>query len=333
MQINSLSKDIHIKDYISILRRRKWIAISFFLITVTAVTVATFSQKRVYRATATVIVDAESPDVLSVKDVVKLGESNYFAYRDYIETQQEIIRSRRTAHHVMNNLKLGGMEEFKKSIDPIQTLLKKLHVALIRNTRILTIHVDDRDPKQASMIANEFARVYANSNITLKMKMSRDAEEWLRQEVEEQKKKVNDSELRLQTYKEENNIVSIENRENTVNDIQTKLDANYLDAKKRRIRAEAVYKSLVDDKGTVTLENLPTLVTDNKSLQQLKDDYLKQEALLVEYKKVYKYKHPKMISLLENISYLKSRMKGEIETEYNGAIQEESEFKIALDEQ
>ena len=173
MQMNNT---IHIKDYISILRRRKWTLISFFLITVTAISIATFSQKRTYRATATVIVDAESPDVLSVKDVVKLGESNYFAYRDYIETQQEIIRSKRTAYRVIKNLKLERLEEFRKAKNPLETLLKKLNVELIRDTRIVAIHVDDESPRLASAIANEFAKVYADSNIALKMKMSREAE-------------------------------------------------------------------------------------------------------------------------------------------------------------
>lgn len=328
-----MNNTIHIKDYISILRRRKWTLISFFLITVTAISIATFSQKRTYRATATVIVDAESPDVLSVKDVVKLGESNYFAYRDYIETQQEIIRSKRTAYRVMKNLKLGGLEEFKKAKNPIEALLKKLNVELIRDTRIVAIHVDDGNPRLASAIANEFAKVYADSNIALKMKMSREAESWLKQEVEKQKEKVSESELKLQAYKEENNIVSVEAQESMMKDTLAKLDTSYLDAQKRRIRAETVYKSLIGGDGEMTLENLPALVSDNKSLQSLKDDYLKQEALLVEYKKVYKYKHPKMIKLLENIDYLRSRIKNEIETEYNSAVHEEIEFSTALEEQ
>ena len=114
MQINDFNRDAHARDYLSILIRRKWIVISFLFITVTTVTVLTFMQKNVYRATATVIVDAESPDVLYVKDIVKLGEANYFAYKDYIETQQEIIRSRRMAYRVMKNL-FSVMENIHQS--------------------------------------------------------------------------------------------------------------------------------------------------------------------------------------------------------------------------
>lgn len=333
MNLSDFNKNIHIKDYLSILRRRKWIFISFFFITVTTITIATFVQQKTYRATATVIVDVESPDIISMKDVVKLGESNYFAYRDYIETQKEIIRSRRTAYYVMKNLDLKDKEEFKKVEDPISALLKKMSVELIKDTRILKIHVDDGDPKEAYRMANEFAKVYAESNIALKMKTAEDAQDWLKKEVEKQRKKVREAELKLQAYKEDNDIVSIENQQAITNDALVRLNTSFLEAQRNRIRAETAYKGIINGQGNMDEEKLPTLLTDNQSLQQLKDDYLKQKALLTEYRKVYKHKHPKMIRLLESINYLNMSIKGEIETEYKHALDEESKFKAAFAEQ
>jgi capsular exopolysaccharide synthesis family protein len=298
---------------------------------VTTITIATITQDNVDRATATVIVDAESPDVLSMKDVVKLGESNYFAYKDYIETQQEIIRSRRIAYQVIKNLELRAKEGFMESKDPIDTLLKKLKVELLKDTRILKISVDDHDPGQASRIANEFASVYANSNITLKMKTSGEAQNWLMAEVDKQKEKVRDAELKLQAYKEKNDILSIENKENIINEALTKLNESYLDAQKNRISAETTYKSFIDGEGNINLVKLPTLLADNEILKDLKKEYLKQEAIFIEYKKVYKAKHPKMIQLLENMAYIKTRIKNEIETDYNYAKEEEAKFKKLVD--
>jgi uncharacterized protein involved in exopolysaccharide biosynthesis len=140
---------VHIKDYIAILRRRKWVFLSFFLITVTTITIGTFKQHNIYRASATVIIDSRSPEVLSgrdVKNVVELGESDYGGYRDYMETQQEIIKSRRLAHAVIKKLKLLDREEFMKSKDPLEELLKKLEVKPVRDTRMLEIQVEDKDP-------------------------------------------------------------------------------------------------------------------------------------------------------------------------------------------
>lgn len=334
MNIGDINKTIHIKDYLAVLRRRKWIFISFFLITVTTIAIGTFKQQKIYRATATVIVDARSPEVLSgrdVRDVVELGESNYWGYRDYIETQYEIIKSRRLAHAVIKKLKLLNQKDFKKAKDPIGLLLKKLEVKSIRDTRMIGIQIDDKNPKQAARLANEFARSYVYSNLALKIKMSGEAQEWLRQEVEKQKRKVTESELNLQVYKEENNVVSIKNQENITNDSLERLNAGYVDAQKRRVKAETTYKSLLDKEGEMLLENLPALLAENETLLQLKNDYLKQEALLTDYKKVYKHKHPKMIRLLDNIAYLASRIKDEVGNDYKSALEEERKLKIALD--
>jgi capsular exopolysaccharide synthesis family protein len=334
MTISDINNTMHIKDYLAILWRRKWLLISFFLIIVTTITIGTFKQQKIYRATATVIIDSKSPEVLSgreVKDVVELGESDYWGYRDYMETQHEIIKSRRLAHTVIKKLKLFNQEEFRNAEDSIEALLDKLEVRSVRDTRMLEIQIDDKNPEQAARIANEFAKSYADSNLALKMKMSGQAQEWLEQEVEKQKRKVTESELKLQRYKEENSIVSIENQADITRSSLEKLNASYIDAQKRRIQTETTYKSLLDKEGEMLLENLPALLTDNKTLLQLKNDYLKQEALLTEYKKVYKHKHPKMIRLLDNITYLSLRIKNEVENDYKSALQEENKLKVALD--
>jgi uncharacterized protein involved in exopolysaccharide biosynthesis len=334
MDLDNLNnKDMHVMDYLNILKRQKWIFISFFLITVTAITLTTFMQKKVYRATATIIVDAESPNILSVKDVVKLGESDYLAYRDYIDTQKEIVRSRRITHQVIKNLELDQEKKFKEAADPVELFLKKLQVELVRDTRILKISIDDEDPKKASLIANEFAKVYAYSNIALKMKMSSEAQDWLRDEVEKEKQKVTEAEFKLQGYKEVNDIVSIENQKDIMEDALVRLNTSYLESQKKRINAETIYKSLVDEKGNVLLENLPSLLTDNKSLEQLKQEYLAQEAVLSGYRQVYKNKHPKMIKVLGDIDYLKSRIRQEIESEYTTALEAEKKFKTTFDDQ
>lgn len=339
MENTYFNKDLHVRDYIAILLRRKWMIASFFIVTVTLITWMTFKQTPIYRASSTVIVDVASPDILAVKDVIKLGETNYFAYKAYIETQQEIIKSRRIAHQVMKNLGLKNKEEFMKSKDPIATLLRKLKVELVKDTRILRINVEDENPKEARRIANEFAKVYVNANISLKIQASSDAEGWLKKEVEQQKAKVRDTEMSLQDYKEEHDIVSVVNKENIINDTLAKLNANYLDAQKKRIQSEAIYKSLADVKGELRLDNLPNQLSGNEIFTGLKKEYMSQQALLVEYEKVYKSKHPKMIKLLENIGYIESRIKNEIgaiktdvASEYEKAKEEELNLKNTLEE-
>src|SRR3989338_8680684 len=184
----------------------------------------------------------------------------------------------------------------------------------------------------ASVMANEFAKVYSDSNLALSTKTSNNAEDWLKKELEVQERKVRDSEIEAQDYKEKNGLIFSEQRTNIVSEALTKINDSYMESQSRSIQIETAYKAIEDDKGELLLDNLQSLLAGNESLQQLKQDYLKQEALLMEYRKVYKSKHPKMIALLGQIGYLKTRIKNELESQYNVTKQEEAKFKNLLDE-
>lgn len=127
------------------------------LITIGLAIWMSFGQKPFYRASSTVIIDVLSQNILTVKDVAKLREAHYLTYKTYMETQLEIIKSKRIADHVIKNL---GLRESASN------LLKKLEADIVKGTRVIRISAVDKDPKKASCIANEFARVYANPNLS-----------------------------------------------------------------------------------------------------------------------------------------------------------------------
>ena len=146
--------------------RWKWIIALLFLIIVGLATWISLKQKPLYIAGSTVIIEAVSPDILAIKDIAKSSEAYYFSYKTYMETQREIIKSRRAAYHVIKNLGLRNKEAFNAEKDPIGNLLKKLKVDVVKGTWVIRINVEDEDPKEASRMANEFARVYVNSNLS-----------------------------------------------------------------------------------------------------------------------------------------------------------------------
>ena len=146
---------------------RKWIIALLFLIIVGLATWISLRQKPLYMAGATVVIDAVSPDVLAIKDIAISSETYYSAYKTYMETQLEIIKSRRVGYHVIKNLGLKNKEAFKAAKDPIGSLLKKLKVDIVKGTGVIRISAEDEDPEEASRIANEFAMVYVNPNLSL----------------------------------------------------------------------------------------------------------------------------------------------------------------------
>jgi capsular exopolysaccharide synthesis family protein len=157
--------EINLQDYLVIIRRRRWIIFTFFVVVVCAVTVWTFLQTPVFRATTTILIDEETPDVLAAKDGLSLGSPGYVSYREYYQTQLEIIKSRSIAKDVFSALALDKAPEYLVAKDPIKQFLLKLKVEPSRNTRLVYIGYEDKDKELATQAVNMIATVYSARNL------------------------------------------------------------------------------------------------------------------------------------------------------------------------
>lgn len=155
-------------DFLRLLKSRRWTIMTFMAVTVFVVLVGTSLQPPVYRATAVVMIDIETPNVLTVstsRDDSTVGQSHYLTYADYYRTQLEVITSRHVAQKVFRNLKLGERLRYAEAKDGVNMLQEQVSVEPIKQTRLVKIHVEDSDPKQSARIANEFAFVFVEENI------------------------------------------------------------------------------------------------------------------------------------------------------------------------
>jgi len=157
--------EVPLSDYLRIIKDRKNVAIVFFIITVFAATAGSFLMVPVYRASVKLLIDVESPNVLTATDSLALSPTNYYAYEKYFQSQMEIIRSRAIARRVFEEFKMGGTEEYSDSKDPVGEFLKTVKVEPIRDTRLLLLHVENEDPELAADLATRIAEVYVERNL------------------------------------------------------------------------------------------------------------------------------------------------------------------------
>lgn len=157
--------EVHISDYLRIIKSRKSIIITFFFVTVFTVTLGSFLTKPVYRATATLLIDLESPNVLTTTGSVALGNINYYAYKEYFQSQTEIIKSRSIAKEVFKEFKLGQSKDYLNAKDPLKGFLNTIKAEPVRDTRLLLLNVDNKDPELATGLANRIAEVYIERNL------------------------------------------------------------------------------------------------------------------------------------------------------------------------
>lgn len=136
---------MELRQYWDILRRWLWLlALGTVLAGGTAYVVSQLTTP-IYRATATLMIN-QSTGATPVTDYTSLLTSQQLA-----QTYVELIKKRPTLDAVIQNLKLDETPE---------RLLGQINVAIVRNTTLLTIDVDDPTPSRAKAIADEIARVF-----------------------------------------------------------------------------------------------------------------------------------------------------------------------------
>jgi capsular exopolysaccharide synthesis family protein len=166
---------LHFLDYLRILRIRKAIIITVFLITFTIATVVTFILPESYSSTARIKIE---PDIISDIPGVTAGGGGDVTYAPYdpyfIQTAFEIIQDQVVLNKVIAKLDLNTLygKRYNGGI-PMQqflttTMLKRrLSLDPVRNTKLIEITVFDEDKNMAAEIANAIVEAYRDYRLNL----------------------------------------------------------------------------------------------------------------------------------------------------------------------
>ena len=167
---------LHFLDYWRIIRIRKAIIITVFLITAIVATAVTFLLPESYASTARIRIE---PDIIS--DIRGVGgEGTYASYDPYfIQTEFEIIQDRVVLGKVIEALNLNevwgkkyfGGETLKTS-ETMEFLKRRISLMPVRNTKLIGITVYSEDKNDAARIANAIAEAYRNYRLNLRKQLT-----------------------------------------------------------------------------------------------------------------------------------------------------------------
>ncbi len=117
-------EEVHLRDYLNVILKRKWIVLIFLISVFVTVIILTSMMTPLFKSTVVLKIDKESPNVLSFKDVVSSTDINYY------QTQYEILKSRNLAERVIRQLSLDKNSDFM----PAESKLDKIKRIIFDNT-------------------------------------------------------------------------------------------------------------------------------------------------------------------------------------------------------
>jgi len=160
-----MEQEVHLNDYVETLRNRWAVVAAFFFIVVFAVTAGSFIMTPIYRAAVTLLIDMESPNILTTSGMVALDTQQYYSYKEYYQSQAEIITSLGIVNKVFHEFKIDQDKEYLRSKEPLKKFLKTIRVEPVRDTRLLRLYEENKDPVLAAKIANRIAEIYVKRNL------------------------------------------------------------------------------------------------------------------------------------------------------------------------
>jgi capsular exopolysaccharide synthesis family protein len=223
----------------------------------------------------------------------------------------------------------------------VNSFIGRLGVSPMKDTKmVVDLSFTGRYPHIIAQIANAIAEEYINMTMEAKIEAAQKMMRKLNEQLAQQKRKVEESEIALQKYKEKKNIVSLEERQNIVVQRLSQLNALVTGAKTERIAIETRYKELKKlSNQPEMIESLPSILS-NAMIQQLKTDYVALQRNYSQLSKKYGAKHPKMMELRSQIGLMKSKIALEVKknvsslmTEYKVTQSREATLMEALEKQ
>jgi polysaccharide biosynthesis transport protein len=250
-------REPHLYDYLLILRKHQWLILSFMLAVVTIVAIATFRMQPVYVATARIEMDRENANILPFQ-----GSDSYDFMMDlenYIETQSKILTSETLALQTIRNSGLTTRPEFSSPGGPSEAIasgslanqkrppelagfLGSLSVKRVPNSRLMDVSFESTDPQLAARIVNAHIATYIEQNFRSRYDATTRATTWLTDQLEELKIKVQKAEDARIAYERQNQIWTIDDKQNITTQRLSDVNRQLTEAQSERMRKESLYQ-------------------------------------------------------------------------------------------
>ncbi len=334
---------IDLRRNLEIPKRRLWTILTTVLVAVTLSTVYAFKTRPVYRATARIEIDNETPQIQSLQDSYRgLPNSDDV----FLKTQVRVLESDSLALQTIAQMDLADSAEFVpqrrtgRSVDLdsrsfrgklLDEFRSRLGITLVPETRIIDASFESTDPNLAAQTVNTLVNRYVEYNFHEKYDATRQASGWMEQELDELKAKVERSQKALVDYERQNAIVNIDDKQNVAEEKLSDLDRDLTVAESDRAQKESLYDLVKSDEKQVAF------VAQNDLLQKLEEKYADLEAQYVDVLGQYGPNFPKVIRLRDEVNEMQSlidaerkRTVAQIQNDYMAAVGREALLAAAV---
>src|SRR5262245_60742036 len=366
--------DVHILDRLAVLYRYRRIAIAVFVLTTAAMMIQGYTTKQVFRAQARLLIEDErstavpgvsadnfyeDPDlyyktqyrILRGRDLTRrvvqklnlgsIPEFNGTAVQPSTpatmlrDVEQKLVRLIKPAPPEPQEA--PKVDETPDESSLVNAFIGRVGVEPVAGSKLVDVTFDSMDPKFAKLAVDRLADEYVEQNLALKQQATQNMIDWLDKELERQQQKTEESERALADYRERQNALSLDERQNIVLVRLNKLNDDVMMARSKKAQKQAVYDQLRSLTAGQSADTIP-IIGQNSDVATAKVKLTAAQTERVRTAERYGEKHPNMQKVNADVTEAQrqyelavNRAASAIKNEFETARLEEQAYSRSLD--
>ncbi len=276
--------DVHILDRIAVLYRYRRIALTVFVLTTAAMMIQGYSSIQYFRAQGRLLIENERTTAIPglgtgeqfYEDPEPYYQTQYKILKGRDLTGRVIAKvklnevpefngtlappatplslmldfRRRLVALVLRRPQPVAQEAPKVEIPEldesalVNAFVGRVSVDPVRGSRLVDVSFDSIDAKFAAQAANTLMEEYVDQNLQVKLQTSENMLAWLAKELSNQQQKVEESERALAEYRDKQNALSLDDKQNIVVSRLNQLNDAVTRAKMVRVQKETLYSQI-----------------------------------------------------------------------------------------
>jgi len=271
---------------------------------------------KVYAATATVQVEAEQQRPVTIEHRAVEDPAD----EALLATIEQNLQSPSLALRLVRHPDLAGDSTFLARVERpasderlAAALAGQISADVRRGTRLIDVTIEDENPAMAQKLARLLVEEFLRGSAEARAAASQGAHSSLSEEADRLKARLAKSESALQTYKEQNRAVSLEEKQSIVTERLKDLSAKVTAAKAERLRLETDLAQLqtLPQRSSDTLLALPS-IAGAEEVGELRRKISEKETEIAALSRRYKSEHPKFIQAASEVTELRSALDNSI---------------------
>lgn len=334
--------EIDFHKIFSVVRTRWWIIAICCALAIAAAVAYLAVTPRIYEGQAIVEVLSDEKNIAGLQDPESTGT---LEKAEVLKTIEFKLGTRDLIQSLVETQKftpeqLGLPAGTPKSV-MVDFVSQSVSAELMRGTRLIAVSGLHHDPKMAARLANDLVQEYLSTLLKQRSQMADKANQFLLEEADRLKKKLETSEETLHTYRSQTGAVSPDEKQNIILDQLKALNAQVTQAKAERLKYESALAQ-VQNPEKMSLQELlaiPAIATA-PSVADQRTQVAAQEATVAELSERYMDQHPKAVEarrrLEQTIAGLNQaavQAAKSLGTAYDAAKETEAKYQQVLDDQ